>query len=205
MITDRRAAAGGDLVGVLREALSGASPGRVAVQLRDKELEGGALHALAEEVLGVCADAGAPLLVNDRADVARAVGADGVHLPGAGLPVADLRDWWPEALLGCSTHSFEEARDAAEGGASFVTAGPVWHTPSKERYGSPPGPGLLTRAATELPVYALGGVTPRRTAAALRAGAAGVACIRAVIAARDPAAAVAEFLAEVDTAREAAS
>src|SRR5688572_7396295 len=83
LITDRRLA---DLPAAIGAALSAAPPGRVAVQLREKDLPGGALLDLARALLPLCRAREAPLLVNGRLDVVRAAGADGVHLPADGVP-----------------------------------------------------------------------------------------------------------------------
>lgn len=162
----------------------------VLVQLRDKAASG---RDLLQAARGL-SDRGLRFVVNGRADVARAGGAAGVHLPVGGLPVQALKGWWPAAVVGCSTHCPGEARAAEEQGADYVVAGPVFATPGKAPIGLP---GLLAicAAVRRIPVHALGGVTPDRVDACRRAGAAGVACIRAVVEAEDPAEAVARFLA----------
>ncbi|MFW6369479.1 MAG: thiamine phosphate synthase [Myxococcota bacterium] len=205
MITDRKAvpAAGEGRVGPLLEtmeaALSAAADGLVAVMVREKDLAGAALLALCSQLLPICRSRGAALLVNDRVDVAAAVGADGVHLPSAGLPPAEARSILGErALIGVSTHGVDDARRAAEGGADYVTFGPVFDTPSKRAYGAPVGTEDIGEAARitrpnrrRLRVYGLGGITSPDEARQVRAaGADGIACIRAVLAASDPAAAV---------------
>jgi thiamine-phosphate pyrophosphorylase len=167
-------------------ALAGLPRGAAAVQLRDKDAGSRELLALARALLPVCAAHGAPLLVNDRADVALATGA-GVHLPAAGLPPAEARRLLgPGALIGVSCHSLPELRAAGREGADFAVYGPIWPTPGK----GPRGLGVqaLGEAAREvrLPVFALGGVDASNAADALRAGASGVACIRAVLGAADP-------------------
>lgn len=123
------------------------------------------------------------LLVNDRADIARASGADGVHLTTRSLHAQVVRRAFGEDfLIGVSTHSLEEARDARDGGADFATFGPLFETVSKRAYGPPVGLAPLTEAARSLapfPLLALGGITDEtEAAAALRAGAQGIAAIR---------------------------
>lgn len=173
-------------------ALAGISAGRVAVHLREKDLGGAALLALARALAAACHARGQLLLVNDRLDVALAAGADGVHLPSAGVPPADARRLLgADAVVGVSCHSADDVRRARDGGATYATFGPVYDTPSKRPYGSPVGLAALREAARlGLPLVALGGVTPARVAEVLAAGASGVAAIRAWLAARDPAAAV---------------
>lgn len=193
LITDRRAAPDGDLVTAVDRALRGAPSGTIAVQLREKDLPAGELADLATDLRKVTRSAGALLLINDRADVAVACGADGVHLPVAGLAPEIARGIvGPNLLIGCSTHSLAEAELALDRGADLLTFGPVYETPSKAAYGPPVGLAALEEVCTHLspfPVFALGGVTPERAFECSRAGAFGVSAIRAVIAASNPAAA----------------
>jgi thiamine-phosphate pyrophosphorylase len=195
LITDRRLAP--DLAAAARRALAGLPPGSAAIHLREKDLGGRDLLRLARELLAVCRGAGQLLLVNDRADVALAAGADGVHLPSAGLPPAEARRLLgPRLLVGVSCHSAGEVRRAREGGADFATFGPVFDTPSKRAFGPPTGlPALAAAAAIGLPLVGLGGVDPGNAAAVRAAGAGGVAAIRAWLQAPDPAAAVRALLA----------
>jgi thiamine-phosphate pyrophosphorylase len=147
-----------------------------AVQLREKDLDDRDLYALAR-LARETLPATTRLLVNGRLDVALAAGADGVHLPADGLPVAPLRTrFGPGILIGRSTHTVAEVERARDEGADYVTFGPVYATPGK---GRPAGPAELARAAAAgLPVYALGGITLERFGELAAAGAAGVAAIR---------------------------
>jgi thiamine-phosphate pyrophosphorylase len=199
---------GGRLLLALTAALPAAPAGAVAVQLREPTLGGAALFALAQKVRALTAAHGAALLINDRVDVALAVGADGVHLPGHGLPLAAARRLGGRAgvplLLSAACHDPAEARAAAEAGADLITLGPVWETPSKPAGPLRPGQarvqpiglaGLAAITATlPLPVFALGGIDDAARAAACRAAGARVACLRAVLGAADPAAAVRALL-----------
>ena len=152
-----------------------AAAGVGAVQIREKDLDDRAVYELARQARAVLST----VLVNGRLDLALAAGADGAHLPADGVPAAALRRRFPGALLGVSTHGVEEVERALQDGADYVTFGPVWPTPSKERYGPPLGIGELARAArVGIPVYALGGVMLSRFGEAAAAGAAGVAGIR---------------------------
>ena len=195
LVTDRRLAP--DLAAVARRALAGLPPGAAALQLREKDLGGAALLDLARALLSVCRATGQLLLVNDRIDVALAAGADGVHLPGAGVPPAEARRLLPTGrLVGVSCHSAAEVARARQGGADYATFGPVFDTPSKRAFGPPPGlAGLEDAARLGLPLVGLGGVDPGNAAAVRAAGAAGVAAIRAWLEAPDPAAAVLALLA----------
>lgn len=122
------------------------------------------------------------LLVNDRSDIARAAGADGVHLTSQSLPAEVVRKTYgPEFLIGASTHSLEDARAARAGGADFVVFGPVFETESKREFGPPQGLRRLEEVANELrgfPVVAIGGITLENACACFAAGSSGVAAIR---------------------------
>jgi thiamine-phosphate pyrophosphorylase len=199
-VTDRRATAGRPLAEVVERCLGAGLP---AVQLREKDLTGVELLDLARALRGLTARHGARLLVNDRVDVALAVDADGVHLPEAGLPPLAARTLvGPDRLLGVSTHSTAALDAAQEGGADFVLFGPVYDTPHKRAWGAPQGPAALAAACrrARVPVLAIGGVTADRVPELGDAGAAGVAVIRALLEAADPAAATRELLAACDRA-----
>ena len=172
-ITDRRSLPGGDLAGWLARV---AAAGIDAVQIREKDLDDRSLWEIARSARALLPPT-TRLLVNGRADIAVAAGADGVHLPSDGVPPAALRRrFGPGFLIGLSTHAVEEVERARDEGADYATFGPVWETPGK---GPPTGTGALARAAASgLPVYALGGVTIERFSEVAAAGAAGVAAIR---------------------------
>jgi thiamine-phosphate pyrophosphorylase len=120
--------------------------------------------------------------VNDRSDIARAAGADGVHLTTQSLPAKVVRSvYGQEFLIGVSTHSSEEALTAKSGGADLVVFGPVFDTESKRTFGEPQGLTKLqevTNALGEFPVLAIGGITTDNVGACLEAGARGIAAIR---------------------------
>ena len=123
------------------------------------------------------------LVVNDRADIARAAGADGVHLATQSLAARDVRrTFGSDFLIGISTHTLAELRAAHDDGAAdFAVFGPVFNTPSKRLSGAPQGVAALrevVRAVAPFPVIALGGIMRENVAAVLRAGAHGVAAIR---------------------------
>ncbi len=147
-----------------------------AVQLREKDLDDRSLYELACRARPALPPP-ARLLVNGRVDVALAAGADGVHLPADGIPVASLRRRFGSGMLiGRSTHRLAEVERARDEGADYVTFGPVYATPGK---GEPVGLAELRRAtAAGIPVYALGGVTLERFEELAGTGAAGIAAIR---------------------------
>ena len=197
LVTDRS-----QVTGTLEEAVEAClGAGLKAVQLREKDLAARELFSMARALRESTRRHGAKLLVNDRADVALAVGADGVQCAGTSLPVSALRAISlpigpPGFLIGASVHSLAEARAAAPEGADFLLFGPVYDTPSKREYGPPQGLSALERVASAvgLPVLAVGGVTPARVAEVTRAGASGVAVIAAILGAARPSDAVKAFL-----------
>ena len=183
-VTDRHHTAGRPLVDVAHAALNG---GVRAVQLREKDLEGGALYRLATQLRELTARYQARLLINDRVDVALAVEADGVHLGQMSFPVVVARRLLgPGKLIGVSTHNPEEI--AAAAGADFLVLGPVYATPSKAKYGEPQGLARLRQAVAQspIPLFAIGGITVERVAEVLTNGAHGVAVISALSSAPDP-------------------
>lgn len=193
LITDRS-----QVAGPLEETIETClEAGLKAVQLREKDLDVRALLSLAGKLRESTRRHGARLFVNDRADVALAVGADGVQRTGASLPVWALRSISPAGfMIGASVHSAAAARAAEPEGADFLLFGPVYDTASKRAYGPPQGLGALERvtSAVRLPVFAVGGVTSERVPEVMRAGASGVAVIGAILAGERPAEAVMRFL-----------
>ena len=198
LITDRKLCNGG-LVEACEAALTGAGNDahRIAIQLREKDLTGRELLALARELRKVSAAYGAKLLINDRIDVAIACGADGVHLPADSFSVRDARELLGKSkLIGCSTHSIAEVEAAGRAGADFVVFGPVFDPISKSAYGPATGAQALREACevSDLPVYALGGITPERVAELDECEIAGVAAIGGIFAAASIADATRRFL-----------
>jgi len=203
LITDRRQAPGGEILRAVEGALDG---GVRAVQLREKDLPGKELYLLAGRMRELTARHGARLLVNDRVDVALAVGADGVHLGGSSMPASVARRLLgKESLIGCSTHNTRELREAAAQGADFATFGPVYPTPSKAAFGPPVGITALAGACgrSAIPVFALGGVGPHNVGEVMEAGAFGIALISGVVAAADPRGAAAELFTRIGNTRAA--
>jgi thiamine-phosphate pyrophosphorylase len=186
LVTDRNQTQGRDLLWVLEQALDG---GVRAIQLREKDLEGKKLFQLAEKARELCARYYATLFINDRIDIACAVGADGVQLGKTSLPIDAARDLLGQTrMIGVSTHSMEEAQNAERLGADFVLFGPVYFTPSKAAFGPPQGSAALKKIVENitLPVYAIGGITPENVREIMSVGTRGIALISAVMAAVDP-------------------
>ena len=153
------------------------------IQLREKNLTARALYELAASCAEATRGSETRLLINDRSDIARAAGADGVHLTTQSLDASIIRrGFGPDFLIGVSAHSLAEAKLARDGAADFAVFGPIFDSPSKRAYGAPLGTTALREAARLLspfPLIALGGITTCENAReALSAGASGVAAIR---------------------------
>lgn len=166
---------------ILEQVSVAVAAGIELIQLREKRLTARVLFELAEQSAALTHGSATRLLVNDRADVAAATGADGVHLTTHSIDAETVRRTFGEGfLIGASTHSLSEAEAAKEDGADFVVFGPVFATPSKEDYGPPTGLEKLEDVAKKLtpfPVLSLGGVDVTNARACLRAGANGIAGI----------------------------
>jgi len=194
LVTDRTQTRGRDLVAVVGECLAAGLP---AVQVREKDLGAADLAFLCRRLLAPARDVGAMLVVNDRVDVALAVGAGAVQRTHASLPIDEIRAIAGRRLrIGASVHSLQDAVDAELEGADWVTYGPVYETPSKRPYGPPQGLERLAEVARGLriPVIAIGGITPERVKEVREAGARGVAAISFILAADSPADATRRFL-----------
>lgn len=184
LVTDRNAA-GENLTAAVHAALRG---GLDCVQAREKKGPASRLYETVLSLLPAAREYGSRLLVNDRVDIALACAADGVHLPGAGLPPDATRSLIGEVpLIGVSVHGLDEARAAIEAGADYVTFGHVHPTASKP--GSPPA-GMRKLAevveGVEAPVLAVGGMDASNVGEVMATGAAGAAVISTILAASDP-------------------
>jgi thiamine-phosphate pyrophosphorylase len=209
VITDRRLYGSEELAAQIARILRAVPRGSVAIQIREKDLDGGPLAALVREVLEVTNPAAAPVWVNSRLDIALATGAHGVHLPEHGLAIEDAltaraasasatmeHEFADEEsveydvrsaitkreglAIGCSRHSAASALEAATQGAGLVQLGPIFATPTKP---APVGPEILG-VRSQLPdgaqLVAVGGIdTAERARQAAYAGADAVAVIRA--------------------------
>lgn len=173
-----------------------------AVQLRDKRLEDRELLERAKRACEAAHAGGALLIINDRPDLAVLAGADGVHLGQNDLSVKDARTLvGPEALVGVSTHSIDQARQAVLDGASYLGVGPVFPSATKH-FEEFPGLGLLRAVAAEirLPAFAIGGIHHQNVGEVLGTGIGRIAVSSAVVAAADPAQAARQLKSLLDQA-----
>jgi thiamine-phosphate pyrophosphorylase len=166
---------------ILSQVSAAVAAGVHLIQLREKRLTARVLFELTARATEITRGTSTRLLVNDRADIAAGAGADGVHLTTRSLEPKIVRKTFGERfLIGASTHSLKEVRDARDSGADFVVFGPIFPTPSKAEYGPPLGVDRLAAVASELapfPVLALGGISTANAQECLRAGASGIAGI----------------------------
>ncbi len=176
LITDLMRTGRSRFPSAVEEALQG---GVRAVQLREKNLNPKDLLALTLEVKPLIQRYDAKLFINDRADIASMAGADGVHLTETSVQASEVKNNFPELIVGVSTHSLEGACFAETQGADFITFSPIYETPSKTGYGPPQGLDLLRQVtrSVHLPVLALGGITLHRVPECLEHGAFGVAVV----------------------------
>lgn len=192
LVTDRRQArhALGDLLD------AAFSVGCRWASLREKDLPGDAQIALLRRLIPIARRHGARMTLHGEIALARAAGADGVHLPAGRDPSAARKVLGSEAVVGVSVHSAEEAAALDPAEVDYVVAGSVFETPSKPGYGPIGLGGLRTIAqASRVPVLAIGGVSAKTAPDALAAGAAGVAVMGGPMRAADPAAEVKSLLA----------
>jgi thiamine-phosphate pyrophosphorylase len=204
LITDRRLSEPHGVEAVVRAAVAG---GVSIVQLRDPDAKTGSLVEQARALLRFLRPAGIPLIVNDRVDVALAVGADGVHVGQLDMRVEDVRALLgPERIVGLSITSRQQLEAAQAHGQAidYFGVGPVFATATKADASTPIGLAELAEivARARLPVAAIGGIDRSNAAAVIRAGAAGVAVVSAICAAGDPQAAARELALIVSQALE---
>lgn len=204
LIADAGLVGGDALADAVADAIRG---GAGIVQLRAKRHTTREQLDLARALGARCRARGVPFLVNDRVDVALAAGADGVHVGHIGeedLPPEDARRiLGPDAIVGVSVASGAEAREAERRGASYVSAGPMYATSTKHDAGPAAGPRLVAevRAATRLPVVAIGGIAPEHVRDLLAAGADGVCVASGILGGRNVEAATRAYATSMEVQR----
>lgn len=166
-----------------------AEAGVAVIQYREK-LKDKSIRAIYEECAAIrqmTQDAGIPFIINDYADIALMVGADGIHQGQDDLPIRELRRIAPDMLLGCSTHSPEQARQAVADGADYIGVGPIFSTQTKEDVCAPVGLEYLDYAAKNLsiPFVAIGGIKRDNLPQVLAKGAKTVCLVTEIIGADD--------------------
>jgi len=153
------------------------------LQVRLKPADAIDIVRVARMARQICDEAGAILIINDRIDIALAVGADGVHLGQSDLPLHEARAIAPRLIIGVSTHNLAQVRAAVDGGADYLGFGPVYATRTKQNPDPVQGIAGL-RAAVEMagarPIIAIGGINPERAAEVYAAGASAICAISAV-------------------------
>jgi thiamine-phosphate pyrophosphorylase len=204
VILDPRAIpAGREPLEVAEAALRG---GAGVLQLREKrpDITDDARLRLAARLAALCAEYDAAFIVNDRLDIAREVGADGVHLGPGDMPVDEARRRAPSLVIGGSAGTPARAAALEEQGADYLGCGAVYRAaPSKPDASDPRGPAFLQkiRARVSIPIVGIGGIDAGNAAAVIERGADGVAVIRSVVSSDDPEAATRELRAVVEAAR----
>ncbi len=196
LVTDRDLCLGRPLLDVVAQAVAG---GVNVVQLREKKADTRAFVDLGRALLALLAPLGVPLIINDRLDVALAIGAQGAHVGQNDMPVAEARRLLgPQAILGLSVETMDQLREAESlppGLVDYYGLSPIFQTPTKTDAG--PGWGLAglgqaraeVDAGTRRPLVAIGGIGPDNAASVLRCGAQGLAVVSAICSAPDPQAA----------------
>lgn len=203
LVTDRLLAAGRSEEDIVREALAA---GVRWVQYREKNLAARQQVETAERLCRLVKAAGGCFLVNDRVDIAVAVGADGVHLGQEDMPLAFARRILGEdKVIGVSVSTVEEALRAEREGADYLGAGAVFATATKPEAGGIGLEGLKAiREAVSLPLVAIGGITLENASAVIEAGADGIAVVSAIVRAAEVRRAAQQLLEKVRAARREA-
>jgi len=185
VITDERFHPGRDLLTVMEEALQG---GADVIQLRDKTGTKREILRKAKALRALTKKYGALFIVNDHIDVALAAEADGVHLGQDDLPLAEARRiMGHNRIIGISTHSIEEAREAERGGADYIGVGPVFPTKTKADVVNPVSVSYVRQAAAEIriPFVAIGGIKLHNVDEVLSAGATRICAVSEIVGSRD--------------------
>ena len=197
VIIDSQTLKGRGHIEIARQAIQG---GAKAIQLRNKLQSKKELLPIAQQLKELCAEQDVLFIVNDYLDLALATDADGLHLGQEDLPIKVTRRLLPiDKILGCSTHSVDEAATAESEGADYIAVGSIYPTPSKETAKVIGLDGLRQiRQAVTLPIVAIGGITKDNAAEVMAAGADSVAVISAVLQAESPEEAARQIAARLE-------
>ena len=201
LVTDRDLARGRSLDWIVEEALKG---GVDVVQLREKDMETAGFMEEARRIKAITDRYGKTLLINDRIDVALAVGADGVHIGQSDMPYHDARRLLgPNAIIGLSVESYAQAREANDLEVDYIAISPVYRTPTKEELTEELGLEGV-RKITEISRHkavGIGSIKARNAGDVINAGADGVAVVSGICSAEDPQAAARELKQKVEEAK----
>lgn len=194
LVTDRPLSLGRDIAWVVEEAVKG---GVTMVQLREKDIDTREYIELALKLKPILREAGVPLIINDRVDVALAVDADGVHIGQSDMPYEFARRLLgPDKIIGLSAENMDQVREANSLDIDYVAVSPVYSTATKTDTAPPFGLDGL-REAVKLSVHpsvAIGGMNARTAADAFATGVDGIAVVSAICSAEDPRKAAEELL-----------
>ncbi|MBQ9763836.1 MAG: thiamine phosphate synthase [Phascolarctobacterium sp.] len=193
LVTDEIALKGRELLPVVEEALQG---GVTLVQYRNKNAEGSKLYAEALALKELCDKYNVPLIIDDRLDIAIAVGAAGVHIGQEDIPCNIARQvLGDDYIIGVSAHNPEEARKAIVDGADYLGCGAVYATTTKAKVTALGLDGLAEiRKAVDIPMVGIGGVDLTNVKDVLATGVEGAAIVRAILGAEDVTATTQEFV-----------
>jgi thiamine-phosphate pyrophosphorylase len=201
LVTDRGLARGRSTLDIVKAAVSG---GVTSIQLREKDCSTLEFIEQARAIKNFLGTRKIPLIINDRLDVALAVGADGVHLGQNDMPLEMARKIAGSSILiGISAESVQDAIEAENGGADYLGVSPIYATPTKTDTAPPLGlEGLREiRKWVEIPLVGIGGLNNSNAAEVIRNGADGVAVVSAIVAADDPETAAMNLKQIIDEAK----
>ena len=173
------------LVDIISQAIDG---GVETVQLREKDLSSVELYVLASEIRKITREKGANLIINDRVDIALAVDADGVHLGWQSMDIETVRTMiGHDKMIGFSAHNLQEAEEAENSGADYISISPIFDTAYKDYLVEPLGTEKIGKIKEEIgiPVIALGGINENNVSSVLENGADGIAVISAILQSED--------------------